>query len=147
MTRNIRPFFYGLSGTLILLLVYFLILTLVSGWPFAKLQFGQFWYYIISLAVGFGIQIGLFSSLKNLIREASKKVLVATGTTSTLAMISCCAHYLVNILPIIGISGAVANIAQYQIQLFWAGIAFNIAGIIFISLRIKKFLKHQEEIK
>ncbi|MEK7142799.1 MAG: hypothetical protein AAB785_01185 [Patescibacteria group bacterium] len=139
--RNIKPFFYGLAGILILLFVYFIILTIISGWPFAKLQFNQNWYYIITLSTGFGIQVGLFSYLKSLIQQASKKVIVVTGTTSTLAMISCCAHYIVNILPIIGISGVVTVISQYQIQLFWVGILFNIAGIIFISWRIRRFLK------
>ena len=52
--------------------------------------------------------------------------------TSTGAMI-CCAHYLVNILPILGVTGFVSIISQYQIKLFWIGIVFNIAGIIYIA--------------
>jgi len=52
------------------------------------------------------------------------------------AMLSCCAHYLVNILPIIGAAGIISLIGQYQIQLFWVGLIFNIAGIIYIARKI-----------
>ena len=140
MNKNIRALFVGFSGAVALLAIFFAIAGLISSFESAKQQFIQYWYYIITLAIGFGIQVGLYVFLRQSIKEkASPGVLAATGTTSTLAMISCCAHYLVNILPIVGISGFVAIVAQYQIQLFWVGILFNLAGIIFISWRIVKF--------
>ena len=70
------------------------------------------------------------------------KTLAATGTTSTLAMISCCAHYLANIVPILGIAGALSIVAQYQIKIFWIGLFFNILGIVFITDKIIKFRKY-----
>src|SRR3990167_11293507 len=117
---------YGLVGMTALLAVYFSVVSLISGWPFTLSQFSQFWYFIVSLAIGFGIQIGLYSYLKSAVHQknASGKVLAVSGTTSTAAMLSCCAHYLVNILPIIGITGIVSLVGQYQIQLFWIGLIF-----------------------
>lgn len=117
-------------GVVGLLGVYFSILTLVSGWEFALSQFFEFWPFVISLAIGFGIQIGLYSYLKKAIHQhcASGKVLAVSGTTSTTAMISCCAHYLANILPAVGAAGIVTFVGQYQIQLFWFGLASNAAG-------------------
>ena len=70
------------------------------------------------------------------------KTIVVTGTTSTLTMISCCAHYLVNILPILGVTGVLSIIAQYQIEFFWVGLVFNVFGIVFISKKIIAFKKH-----
>jgi len=133
-----KSFFYGILGTLSLLVVYFVIITLVSSWNFALEQFSQFWYFVVSLAVGFGIQIALYIYLKNLIHhsDSSNKVLAVSGVTSTSAMISCCAHYLVNILPIIGVTGFVSVISQYQIELFWVGLLFNIVGIIYIGRKV-----------
>lgn len=132
----------GFFASILLLIFNVAVVSLLSGFAFAFEQFTRYWYYIIALSVGFGVQVGLYSFLRQEVKEkASGKVLAATGATSTLAMISCCAHYLVNILPIVGISGFVAVIAQFQIQLFWVGIIFNIAGIIFIISRIKKFSK------
>jgi len=135
----------GIVTFLALLTVYFLILTLVSGWKFAEEQFVQFWPYVVSLALGFGIQFGLYSYLKEAVKKQALagRVLATTGATSATAMISCCAHYLTNILPILGVTGIVAFIGQYQIQFFWAGLFFNFLGIVYTGSKIIKFSRHQ----
>lgn len=139
-----KSFWFGTLASAGLLTVYFAVLTLVSGWGFAQTQFVSFWYFVLSLAIGFGIQIGLYSYIRQLIQGGadSGKVLGVTGTTSTATMISCCAHYLVNLVPILGITGLATFVAQYQIKIFWVGLAFNIFGILFISNKIIKFKKH-----
>lgn len=136
-----RAAIQGLIGTITLFGVYFGIVTLISGWEFTADQFASFWYFIVSLAAGFGIQVGLYSYLRGIALHAntSKKALAVSGATSTVAMISCCAHYLANILPILAASGILAMIGQYQVELFWIGLAFNIAGIAYITRRIIKF--------
>lgn len=133
-----KPTIYGIAGTVTLLAVYFSVVSLISGWPFAVSQFSQFWYFIISLAVGFGIQIGFYTCLKNAVhrKNASGGVLAVSGTTSTAAMISCCAHYLANILPILGAAGFISLIGQYQVELFWVGLTFNIFGIAYIGRKV-----------
>jgi Cu+-exporting ATPase len=136
-----KPTLYGLFASLILLGVYLAVLTVVSGWNFAVDQFSDFWYFIVSLAIGFGIQVGLYAHLRGLVQsgQGSGKVLGVTGTTSTAAMISCCAHYLANLLPVLGAVGIVTFVAQYQIQFFWAGLLFNLGGIFYIANRVIKF--------
>lgn len=131
---------YGLGASLTLLGIYFLALTLVSGWSFARNQFDTYWIFIISLAIGFGFQIALFTALKHLAHSAQGmgKVAGVTGTVSTAAMVSCCAHYLVNLLPILGATGLVTFVAQYQVKLFWVGILLNLAGIAMMASRILK---------
>ena len=133
----------GVLATAGLLGVYFLILTLVSDWAFAVDQFVTFRYYIVSLAIGFGIQIGLYTFLRSAIQNhcSSGKVVAVSGTTSTVAMISCCAHYLVNILPVIGATGLVTLVGQYQVELFWVGLASNAAGILYITSKVVRFSK------
>lgn len=141
----LKPVFNGFLGMLALLAVYFSVTGFVSGWNFALRQFSEFWYFIIGLALGFGIQIGLYDYLKQEIKNRnmviSGKPLAVTGATSTFAMISCCAHYLANILPVLGIAGSLAIIAQYQIQLFWVGLIFNAFGIAYMVNKIIKFKK------
>src|SRR3972149_5713434 len=138
-----KSVFYSLLASLALLTLYFTIVTLISGREFAGDQFEQFWYFLIPLAVGFGIQVGLYTYLKNLVRnqKPNGKVLAATGTTSTAAMISCCSHYLANLLPFLGVAGLVTIISQYQVQLFWIGLAFNLSGIAYLLNKIIKFSK------
>lgn len=132
---------HGAFASLLLLTIYFTVLTLVSGWSYALEQFSAFWYFIISLAAGFGIQLGLYTYLGGLIQgmHGGGKVLGVTGATSTTAMISCCAHYLANLLPILGVAGVVTFVSQYQIWLFWVGLLFNFGGIVYIGSRIAKF--------
>lgn len=133
----------GVLATAGLLGVYFLILSLVSDWAFTVDQFATFRYYIVSLAIGFGIQIGLFTYLRSATQShcSSGKVVAVSGTTSTVAMISCCAHYLVNILPVIGATGLISLVGQYQIELFWVGLASNAAGILYIASKMVQFSK------
>lgn len=136
-----RSFFWGGLASLFLLGLYFTVLTAVSGFGFAKDQFAGYWYFIVPLSLGFGIQVGLYTYLRALVASGRHigEVLGVTGTTSTAAMISCCTHYLANILPILGTVGVVTFVSQYQTQLFWVGIIFNVVGITYISRRIIKF--------
>lgn len=138
--------FRGLLATLILLGVYFLIVSLISGWSFAVGQFSRFWYFIASLAIGFGVQVGLYSYLKKLIHNGntSGRVVAVAGTTSTASMISCCAHYLANVIPILSATGLATVVSQYQVRFFWVGIVFNFAGIGYISSQINKYSRHAE---
>ncbi|HEY5600897.1 MAG TPA: hypothetical protein VIK81_02300 [Patescibacteria group bacterium] len=138
--------FKGFLATSFLLVFYFTTVTLISGWDFAQSQFFKYWYFIVSLAFGFGIQITFYFYLRDKNRQnLPTKVLATSGTTSAAAMVSCCSHYLVNILPIIGISGFVSLVAQYQPQLFLAGLAFNIIAISFMINRIIKFGRASSE--
>lgn len=145
MTKRIliKSIAFGVGATLVMLAVYFAVLTFVSGWGFAQKQFGMYWYFIVSLAVGFGIQIALYRSIKSLVHEGQgmNKVVGVSGATSTAAMISCCAHYLVNLVPILGVTGIVTFATQYQVKLFWVGLAFNIAGILYMADRISKITR------
>ena len=164
LLRNMKtkPIIYGLIAALLLLGFYFLILNFVSGWSYTLKQFDDNWYYIILLSFGFGVQIGLYTYIKQYSSSEAKrsrevlsgdssrpasqqggqartikndgKVIAVSGTTSTAAMISCCSHYLVNILPVLGITGIVTFISQYQTQLFWVGILSNLSGIFYIII-------------
>ena len=130
----------GLTAIAILLSFYFGVLTQVSGWSFTVQQFGAYWPFLVALAIGFGIQVSLFSYLRRAVHAAgSAKVMVTTGTTSGAAMVSCCTHYLVNLLPVLGATGLVSFVGQYQVELFWFGIASNLAGIGYIGRRVVAF--------
>ena len=141
--RNIpvKPISYGLLASIALLGVYFLTVSAISGQDFATEQFKRYWYFITALSAGFGVQVALYSYLRALVKERiiSGGVVVASGTTSVIAMVSCCAHYLVNILPIIGITGVALLISQLQIELFWLGLILNLIGIVYIGRNITKF--------
>lgn len=142
-----RPAGFGALAFGVLLAVYFAALTAVSGWSFTVDQFSEFWFYIVPLAVGFGIQVALFVRLRQVVSRAKETgaVVAASGTTSTLAMVSCCAHYLTNVAPVLGATGLVAFAAQFQVELFWVGLAFNLAGIGFVGSKLFKASKEHAQ--
>jgi len=135
-----RPAGFGVGAFGALLAVYFGALTLVSGWTFTWQQFAEFWYFIVPLAAGFGLQVALFLKLREVVSRANQAgaVIAASGTTSTAAMVSCCAHYLANAAPVLGATGLVAFAAQFQVELFWVGLAFNAAGIAYVGTKLYK---------
>jgi Cu+-exporting ATPase len=135
-----RPFLFGLLTTALMLGIYFGVLGLISGWEYTVSEFYRFWPYPVALSVGFGIQIGLYVMLKQQLarHHGATRMIAATGTTSAAAMISYCSHYLVNVLPVVGAAGFVTLVAQYQVELFWVGLAFNVAGIIFVGSRLRQ---------
>ncbi len=137
----------GILAGGLLLGVYFGVLTLVSGWRFTLEQFATFWHFIVTLAAGFGVQVGLYSYLRRVTRhgDAAGKVAAVSGGTSTAAMISCCTHYLANVVPILGATGVVALVGQYQVQLFWVGLAFNLAGVLYISSKVVQASRHMAQ--
>ena len=138
-----RPTGAGVTAFGVLLALYFGVLTLVSGWSFTLTQFSDFWFYIVPLAAGFGLQVALFLKLREVVSRAKETgaVIAASGTTSTAAMISCCAHYLTNVAPVLGATGIVAFAAQFQVELFWVGLAFNAAGIAYVGSKLWKATK------
>lgn len=129
--------FGGLAFGLLLAL-YFGVLTLISGWQFTWEQFLLYWHYIVPLGLGFGLQVALYFQLRQLVLQSKDAgtVMAASGTTSTAAMISCCAHYLVNLAPVLGATGLVTFATQYQVEFFWLGLAFNAAGIAYIGNKL-----------
>lgn len=135
-----KSFVWGTSAFALMLAIFFGLVSLISGRDFALEQFSAFWYFILALALGFGIQVGLYAFLRQLVgaRPPQRGLIAASGTTSTAAMVSCCAHYLVNVLPVLGVTGFVALVAQYQIELFWLGLAFNLGGILYIAPKVMR---------
>ena len=135
----------GTAASLALFAFYFGLLTLLSGWEFALDQFRAYWPFIVTLAAGFGVQFGLFIYLRSAAHGArSGKVVAVTGTTSGAAMVSCCTHYLANLLPVLGATGLVSLVGAYQVELFWFGLLANLAGVAYMASRLRPLLKERE---
>jgi len=111
--------------------------TLTSDWYFARVQFSEYRWWIIGLAIGLGVQVTLFTLFRAHHRgqkkTAANSSMAASGGVSVVAMMACCAHYLATIIPLLGVTflsaAAVANLAQYQPYFFLAGIVSCLLGI------------------
>ncbi len=146
-TMAMRATAVAVLAFFLLLGVYVGVLTLVSGWEFTLHEFAKYWYFTVTLAAGFGIQAGLYSYLRRLTRhdEAARKVAVVSGGTSTAAMISCCTHYLANVIPVLSATGLIGLVAHYQIELFWLGLAFNLVGVLYITSKLVQASRHMAQ--
>jgi hypothetical protein len=138
-TSRLSPYLNGAAAAIGIVLFYLGLITLSSDWYNAMMQFEKYRWWILSLAAGFGIQVALFVWLKKQTRKTplkgAKSSLAATGGISSASMAACCAHYLVPILPVLGLpflSTAAAGLAEYQSLLFLLGVISNLAGIGFM---------------
>ena len=137
MTKN-NSVLYGLLAGLGLLLFYLGVLSIFQGIDFAFFNLRSLWYFIFPLAVGFGIQIGLYVSIKH--NAMINGVAGGTGGIAGGSMVACCSHFLLNLIPIVGISGLSAILMAYQKWFLAFGILANIFGITFM-------LRHRNKMK
>ena len=127
MKINSNAVSYGVLSGLGILLLFISIIAVFQGYGIAISEFKRLWYFIVPLAIGFGTQIGLYISIK---RDASIKAGVKTsGAVSGSSMVICCSHYLLNIIPIISVTGLTTFLMTYQKAFFILGIISSIVGI------------------
>jgi cation transport ATPase len=140
-----RPYIFGTIASFVIIGIYLGMNTFTADWYFAKVQFNQYRWWIITLAFGLGVQVTLFSLLRAQLKKnrmpGAKSSMAATGGVSVTAMMACCSHYLATVLPTLSLpflsAAAVAKMAQYQPYFFLAGILSCIVGIG-LMLRIMK---------
>jgi hypothetical protein len=145
----LKSFLAGVLGAILLSAFYWLVLFIVTKDPRHPLeQFFLYKYWIIFLIVGFGVQMGLFWYIRSgkHLNGSSKTAISAGASTSTVAMVACCAHHLVDLMPIFGFSAAALFLTKHQTYFFSLGIISNILGILLMSYIIKT-KKHPDFLK
>ena len=53
-------------------------------------------------------------------------------------MLACCAHHLVDLLPLVGLSAAAVFLDAYKTPLFLVGIGMNLVGIVVIGRQLRR---------
>lgn len=136
---GLRPILFGAAASIALLALYLGLITLAQGWEHAANQLVIDRWYVTVIALGFGIQVGLFTWLRALHRSAMAAGGVAASTgTSTAAMLACCAHHVADVLPVLGLSGAAIFLNDYKAELLWLGITMNAFGVAYLLVQIRK---------
>ncbi len=133
--RYLYPIGAGLAGAALIGGIYFGILSLAESPSHALEQFWQDRWFVIPIIVGFGVQAALYTILKLRLfvpissTGPSGAMLGAGGSTSTLAMVACCAHHVADVLPLLGLTAAAAFLAQYRLVFMAIGLGTTILGI------------------
>ncbi len=152
--RILWPLIAGLAGSLFLAGLYF---GLVSWAESAQHALDLFWeerWIVIPIIMGFGVQMALYTILKKRLfvpvsnTGVSGAITGASGTTSALAMVACCAHHVTDVLPILGLTAAATFLAEYQTAFMLVGLITTYGGIsvmIFILIRERnKAIEHMK---
>lgn len=129
----------GLAGAAFLVGLYLGIVTWAQDWAHARELLWEDRYFVGAIALGFGLQIGLYVHLRQAVsrrRLGAPTAVTAAGTgTSTVAMVACCAHHVADVLPLIGLSGLAIFLNDYRIPLMALGLGINAVGVA-IMLRL-----------
>ena len=135
-----RSIAIGLVGAAALLGVYLGIIALAQGAEHALEQLAADALFVGLIALGFGTQIALFVELRAVDRRhrAAAAVTAAGTGTSAAAMLACCAHHLVDLLPLVGLSAAAVFLNAYKTPLFLVGIGMNVIGILVIVRQLRQ---------
>lgn len=141
-TAVIKSIGYGILGSLGLFAFYYLTLLVITKDPTHPVtQMGLYQLWMSLLIVGFGIQVGIYSLLRNGIQisfnpNENKEAAAVTGAgaaVSGFSMAACCAHHVVDLFPILGLSGAAIFLTEYQKELLIVGVIANIFGIVIMT--------------
>lgn len=134
-----------------LVIFYLGVVSAVESWAHAvELVLGDI-FFVGAIALGLGIQVGLFSytrQLKKIHYQQGAGLLTATGTgtgTSTVSMVACCLHHVGDVLPFVGLSAATIFFEQYRYPLMWSGVTINFLGILIMIhiMNMKRFWPRQ----
>ena len=161
-TGGKRPLVLGILTAFAAIGFYLGLITAISDWYNAKAQFNDYRWWVITLALGLGLQVGLFTHMRRMTATAHLKGaasgMAASGGVSGVAMALCCSHYLASLLPIVGLpflSAAMAGLEVYQTQFFFVGVISNLLGVAYMIWlmsrkgllpRLPKIRQHQTKV-
>lgn len=135
--KNYSPIIWGLGGAIGITIVFYLVQVLgMQSWIGPFYFMADKWYFVLPLVLGFAIQMGLFRAIHLKAKQGGGTV-AASGGVSTTAMIACCMHNFVGLLPILGLSGVAVFFSVYQNYVFGFSILFVIGGIIYMWRKYK----------
>src|SRR3990170_5961359 len=115
--RYLLPLAAGFAGALLLTGLYFGIVSWAESPQHAVEFFWEDRWIVFPIILGFGVQAGLYTILKMRLFVPvatigpSGPMMGAGGTTSTIAMVACCAHHVADVLPILGLTAAATFLA------------------------------------
>ena len=126
----------GLAGAALLAGLYFGLVSLAESPQHAVEQFWVDRWIVTPIILGFGIQMALYTILKKRLfvptagAGPSGALTGASGTTSTVAMVACCAHHATDVLPILGLTAAATFLAEYRVAFMLVGLGTTVLGIV-----------------
>lgn len=97
--------------------------------------------WLVVILAGFGTQVALFAELRRRgkLSGASGAAAGGGGAASAVGMIACCSHHIVDLVPVIGLSGAAVFLTDYRTPIMVVAIALNAFGVVMAARRLRHF--------
>jgi hypothetical protein len=144
--KILLPIGAGLIGAVLLTALYFGIVSWAESPAHAAEFFWQDRWIVFPIIIGFGVQAALYTILKLRLYLPVTKLgsavlsrfpatgtsMGASGTTSTVAMVACCAHHVTDVLPILGLTAAATFLAKYRLLFMGVGLGTTLLGISYM---------------
>ncbi len=149
------PIGAGIAGAMFLAMVYLGIVSVAESPQHAIDLFWEDRLIVIPIILGFGVQMALYVILKKRLfapvahTGPSGTLAGASGATSTLAMVACCAHHVTDVLPILGLTAATTFLAEYRIPFMLVGLGMTMLGVavmLVILLRERRKALHMMQL-
>lgn len=97
------------------------------------------WFLLAPIIAGFGLQVGLIIELRRrqrLVRDAAVAGAAGAGG-SAVGMIACCAHHLVEAVPLVAATGAATFLISYRVAFMAVGLAATAVGVTIAARRLR----------
>ena len=134
-----KPTIAGFLAAVGLLALYAITMTVFTrSWDTTIEQFAALWWLMLPLSIAFGIQISLYTRLKQAIQQKTQATIASGGASAGVGMLACCAHHATDVLPILGLSALATLVARYQIPILSLSLLINGIGILIMWKHLKK---------
>lgn len=136
--RSYSILLWGASGAIGIAIIFYLVQALgMQSWTAPLYFMTSKWYFVLPLILGFAIQMGFFRAIHLKVKQGGGAI-AASGGVSTTAMIACCMHNFVSLLPIIGLTAVATFFSVYQDYVFGFSILFVLGGIFYMWRKYAK---------
>lgn len=135
-----RSVLTGTGAGATLLALYLAVIGIAQGPAHALEQLTVDAWFVVAITVGFGVQVALLAELRAVDRRhrAGPAVTVAATGTSTAAMLACCAHHVVELAPLLGLSAAAVFLNEFKTPLMLLGLAMNATAIAVLLRALRR---------
>lgn len=98
------------------------------------------WWLVVPITAAFAAQVGVMVELRH--RHAQHHALTpaagAASGTSAAGMIACCAHHLVELAPVAGLTGFATTLNDARVPIMVAGLALNLVVLALAARRLRR---------
>ena len=122
---------------------YVAVLASSGGWEHLVDQARTDWWLLAPIVLAFGTQVALSVELRHRHRAHHLATTGAGTGASAVGMVACCAHHLVDLVPLLGAAGIAGFLFDWRIPLMVAGLGINLAAVAVAVRRLSHL--HQPE--